>query len=204
MMMSWAAAFQMNGFGFSFQWAAQVLEAICWRYRTGSPWRDLPEELGRWHVNCQIIWHSFAKLFVLLGADDQHLSGGVDYLGRDGLQLVDRHDAGDLCHEPFDQPEVAAGDGGDRVGGFGVGWVGGVVGAAELLPVVRQDDGDVFGIYRPVLMGEADAAVELRVAGELPLEPGHADQDQPDVVAVEEVAELLEGVGLEPVSLVDL
>ena len=25
-----------------------VLEGICWRYRTGSPWRDLPEEFGRW------------------------------------------------------------------------------------------------------------------------------------------------------------
>ncbi len=30
----------------------EVLEAICWRYRTGSPWRDLPEELGRW----QTVW----------------------------------------------------------------------------------------------------------------------------------------------------
>ncbi len=30
----------------------EVLEAICWRYRTGSPWRDLPVELGRW----QTVW----------------------------------------------------------------------------------------------------------------------------------------------------
>ena len=29
-----------------------MLEAICWRYRTGSPWRDLPQELGRW----QTVW----------------------------------------------------------------------------------------------------------------------------------------------------
>ena len=27
-----------------------MLEAICWRYRTGSPWRDLPQELGRWQT----------------------------------------------------------------------------------------------------------------------------------------------------------
>jgi hypothetical protein len=27
-MMSWAAAFQMKGFGFSFQWAAQVVIAV--------------------------------------------------------------------------------------------------------------------------------------------------------------------------------
>ena len=26
----------------------QVLEGICWRYRTGSPWRDVPEEFGPW------------------------------------------------------------------------------------------------------------------------------------------------------------
>lgn len=30
----------------------QVLEGICWRYRTGSPWRDLPEEFGPW----QTVW----------------------------------------------------------------------------------------------------------------------------------------------------
>ena len=30
----------------------EMLEAICWRYRTGSPWRDLPTELGRW----QTVW----------------------------------------------------------------------------------------------------------------------------------------------------
>ena len=30
----------------------QVLEAILWRYRTGSPWRDLPPEFGPW----QTVW----------------------------------------------------------------------------------------------------------------------------------------------------
>lgn len=25
-----------------------VLEGICWRYRTGSPWRDLPADFGPW------------------------------------------------------------------------------------------------------------------------------------------------------------
>ncbi len=25
-----------------------MLEGICWRYRTGSPWRDVPEEFGPW------------------------------------------------------------------------------------------------------------------------------------------------------------
>lgn len=36
------------------RWAdhRRVLEGICWRYRTGSPWRDLPEEFGPW----QTVW----------------------------------------------------------------------------------------------------------------------------------------------------
>lgn len=29
-----------------------VLEGICWRYRTGSPWRDVPAEFGPW----QTVW----------------------------------------------------------------------------------------------------------------------------------------------------
>lgn len=30
----------------------RVLEGICWRYRTGSPWRDVPEDFGPW----QTVW----------------------------------------------------------------------------------------------------------------------------------------------------
>ena len=30
----------------------RVIEAIVWRYRTGSPWRDLPEWFGPW----QTVW----------------------------------------------------------------------------------------------------------------------------------------------------
>ena len=25
------------------------LEAVAWKYRTGSPWRDLPEKFGKWN-----------------------------------------------------------------------------------------------------------------------------------------------------------
>jgi transposase len=32
-----------------------VVEAICWRFRTGSPWRDLPAEFGAW----QTVWYRF-------------------------------------------------------------------------------------------------------------------------------------------------
>jgi hypothetical protein len=43
-------------------------------------------------------------------------------------------------------------------------------------------------------VGESDPAVELRVAGELPFESGPADQDEPDVVAVEVVVELFQAL----------
>jgi putative transposase len=34
-----------------------VVEAICWRYRTGSPWRDLPRDFPSW----QAVWWRFDR-----------------------------------------------------------------------------------------------------------------------------------------------
>jgi transposase len=34
-----------------------VVEAICWRFRTGSPWRDLPEDFPAW----QTVWWRFDR-----------------------------------------------------------------------------------------------------------------------------------------------
>ncbi len=34
-----------------------VLEAICWRFRTGSPWRDLPADFPAW----QTVWWRFDR-----------------------------------------------------------------------------------------------------------------------------------------------
>jgi transposase len=31
----------------------EVLEAIAWPFRTGSPWRDLPEDLVPWQTGCK-------------------------------------------------------------------------------------------------------------------------------------------------------
>lgn len=61
----------------------------------------------------------------------------------------------------------------------------GVVGGGAPIEKQRRHDW-------PVLMGYVDAAAELGVMGELPLKAGHADGYRSDVVAVEEVAELLE------------
>jgi transposase len=35
----------------------RVVDAILWVLRTGAPWRDLPEEFGKW----QTVYHYFAK-----------------------------------------------------------------------------------------------------------------------------------------------
>lgn len=32
-----------------------ILEAIAWRFRTGSPWRDLPAEFGPWQTAWQLL-----------------------------------------------------------------------------------------------------------------------------------------------------
>ncbi len=53
------------------------------------------------------------------------------------------------------------------------------------------------------MVGEADAAVELGVAGEAFFDAGHADKDDAHGVAVVVVPDLLEGRGFEPVGLVD-
>ncbi len=51
-------------------WACHrtALEGIAWRYRTGSPWRDLPDEFGPWQTVWK--WHfrwsndgTYQKLF---------------------------------------------------------------------------------------------------------------------------------------------
>jgi hypothetical protein len=72
-------------------------------------------------------------LALLAGADDQHLSGGVDYFGCDGVELVDVEDPGDLGHQSFDESEVPAGDAADSGGGFDV-----VVGGSNGRPTCCQ------------------------------------------------------------------
>jgi transposase len=47
-----------------------VLEAICWRLRTGSPWRDLPPEFPAW----QTVWWRF-DLWSKDGTWDKILTG---------------------------------------------------------------------------------------------------------------------------------
>src|SRR3954449_2911839 len=52
----------------------QVIEAISWKYRTGSPWRELPERLGPWQTAYERLtrWSAdgtWAKLLARAQAD---------------------------------------------------------------------------------------------------------------------------------------
>jgi hypothetical protein len=108
-----------------------------------------------------------------------------------------------LGEEAVDEAEVAVGDARDGRDRFGVGEVLGGQREAELVPVAREYEVQLVGAERPVMVGEADAAVELRVACEAFLQAGHADEDQADRVAVEDVAQLFLAGGLEAVGFVD-
>src|SRR2546429_7707809 len=89
--------------------------------------------------------------------------------------VVDVEDAGDLGEQSLDEAKVAPG--GPDNGGEDIR----VVELPrrhlepELAPVVRHDRGDLVRRERPELVGESDSAVELRVAGQTPLHPRHAD-----------------------------
>jgi hypothetical protein len=48
---------------------------------------------------------------------------------------------------------------------------------------------------RPVFVGEPDSAVQLGVAGQASLQPGHADQQEPHLVVVVDVAQLFQAGG---------
>jgi transposase len=57
----------------------ELLEAIAWRFRTGAPWRDLPERFGPWQTayhrhNCWSEDGTYARLH-------QHLMGSADARG---------------------------------------------------------------------------------------------------------------------------
>jgi transposase len=68
------------------RWAEHrtVLEAIAWKYRTGSPWRDLPEELGSWkgaytRLRRWSIDGTWQRLFTAVQADID-AAGELDWL----------------------------------------------------------------------------------------------------------------------------
>ena len=97
-------------------------------------------------------------------AYDQSAPGGFDHVVSDDGQAVDLEDALDLDEQPVEQPEVASGDACDGRTCLGVCEVGAVEGQAELPPMAGKDERQLVALQGPVLVDEADAAVELGIA----------------------------------------
>ena len=90
-----------------------------------------------------------------MDADDEHLTGGVDDVGVQGVELFDLHDAGDLVMSRSISrklPPVI------RMMALTVSTSLASPGSSskpELVPVVRQDERKVLGVQRLVLVREA-------------------------------------------------
>jgi transposase len=64
----------------------QVIEAIAWKYRTGSPWRELPESFGPWQTAYERLtrWSADGTWAALLARAqaDADAAGELDWLVR--------------------------------------------------------------------------------------------------------------------------
>jgi transposase len=76
----------------------QVVEAICWKYRTGSPWRELPARFGPWQTAYQrwARWSSDGTWARLLSRaqTDADASGELDWLVAVDSAVVRMHQHG--------------------------------------------------------------------------------------------------------------
>lgn len=83
----------------------QVIEAIAWRYRTGSPWRDLPAELGPWQTAWKRLdrWSRDGTLDRLLAAahTNAEVAAELDWVASvdSSVARAHQHAAGARHHE---------------------------------------------------------------------------------------------------------
>jgi transposase len=113
----------------------QVLEAILWRYRTGSPWRDLPVEFGPWQTIWKRLnrWSGDGTLDKLLAAahSDAEVAGELVWMvsADSTIARAHQHAAGAPKITPTTDPEVSEApedDTGGRIELQGSGRCGGV------------------------------------------------------------------------------
>src|SRR5919205_1177826 len=76
----------------------QVIEAIAWKYRTGSPWREVPEPFGPWQTAYERLtrWSAdgtWAKLLARAQADAD-AAGELDWLVAADSTMVRVHQHG--------------------------------------------------------------------------------------------------------------
>jgi len=76
----------------------QVIEAIAWKYRTGSPWRELPERFGPWQTAYERLdrWSRDGTWAWLLAAAQARAdaAGELDWLVAADSSLVRVHQHG--------------------------------------------------------------------------------------------------------------
>jgi transposase len=73
----------------------QVIDAIAWKYRTGSPWADLPEEFGSWkgvhnRLRTWAIDGTWQRVFTALLAQAD-TEGGLDWVVAVDSTIVRAH-----------------------------------------------------------------------------------------------------------------
>ena len=86
-----------------------MLEGIAWRFRTGAPWRDLPERFGPWQTVYERhnLWSDDGTYVRML----EHLTGRADAVGElDWLVSVDSTIARAHQHAAGARREVALTD----------------------------------------------------------------------------------------------
>jgi transposase len=106
-----------------------VIEAISWKYRTGSPWRELPDRFGPWQTAYERLtrWSAdgtWAKLLARAQAEAD-AAGELDWLVAVDSSIVRVHQhgatarrvGGNAATVPPDTSEVAA-EPGQRAGGL--------------------------------------------------------------------------------------
>ena len=86
----------------------QVVEATAWRYRTGAPWRDLPEQFGKWNTVYKV-FDRWAKLGVWARVLEQvqskaHASGELDWVASIDSTIVRVHQHGATLPRPKKGP----------------------------------------------------------------------------------------------------
>jgi transposase len=72
-----------------------VIEAVAWRYRTGSPWRDLPERFGPWQTAWKRldVWTrdgTWERLLCAVQADAD-VAGELDWVASVDSSVVRAH-----------------------------------------------------------------------------------------------------------------
>lgn len=86
----------------------RIVEAAAWRYRTGAPWRDLPEQFGKWNT----VYKNFdrwAKEGVWAQVLERvqamaHASGELDWVASIDSTIVRVHQHGATLPRPKKGP----------------------------------------------------------------------------------------------------